>query len=393
MSKLPFKILTISWDPTLAMAKPTFGDVQRRNIEYGKYVEAIQSITYSSKNLGLKQKQLSENVFVYPTNSANRVTFLFKAWKIAKGICLKQKIDLVLTQDPFLTGLVGSWIKKKFGCRLLIHFHGDFFKNPLWLKEHWWNFIFLLISKFTIPQADAIRAMSQGQKNKFIRVGITEKKIRVISTPIDLEKYNHPNWEQVEKFKKLSPYPKILHVSRRDEVKDFYTLYKAFDIIYRKLDKKVHFWQVGADLSMDQFKKKFPNTVLSLTGDAAFRMDPQVELNSLINIYHANDIIVLSSTSESFGKVLVEANTCGKPVVSTATTGAKEIIQDGYNGFLVPIGAPQALADKILYLLNNPEKAQEMGENGKRLVKEKFDGKKNTEMIIQFWQDIIEGKL
>ena len=121
--------------------------------------------------------------------------------------------------------------------------------------------------------------------------------------------------------------------------------------------------------------------------------DQRIKIENLAAYYKASDIFVLSSASESFGKVLVEANACGKPVVSTATTGAKEIVQDGYNGFLVPIGDYEALAEKILNLLDDPKKAKEMGENGKELMKQKFDGKINTEKIVEFWDDIISNNL
>jgi len=111
---------------------------------------------------------------------------------------------------------------------------------------------------------------------------------------------------------------------------------------------------------------------------------------ALLPLFTQSAVFVSSSASESFGKVLVEANACGKPVVSTATTGAKEIIQDGVNGFLVPIGDAKALADKIIYLLNNPDKAKEMGENGRLLVKEKYGD--NTQKIISAWQELMGEK-
>ncbi len=101
---------------------------------------------------------------------------------------------------------------------------------------------------------------------------------------------------------------------------------------------------------------------------------------------------VSSSAHESFGKVLVEANACAKPVVATATTGARDIVQDGVNGYLVPVGDAAALAEKIVYLLQHPDEAKAMGERGRKLVAERFDGRKNTEAIIQFWQDIVKGK-
>ena len=59
---------------------------------------------------------------------------------------------------------------------------------------------------------------------------------------------------------------------------------------------------------------------------------------------------VSSSAHESFGKVLVEANACGKPVVAKTTTGAKDIVNDGVNAYLVPVGDAQALAEKKMLL-------------------------------------------
>lgn len=371
------------------LGKGQLGDVVERHRRYGELVDKLDIIVFCRP--GFSENQISDKLTVFPTNSKSRLNYFFDGLGLAKNLFAKNQYDLIVTQEPFITGLVGYFFKKRFKSKLLIHFHGDFWQNPNWLKEHWLNFIFLLISKFTVPRADAIRVMSQGQKDKLVKAGINEKKIRVISTPINLEKYNHPNLEQVKNFKDHG-LPIILHVSRKDyEAKDFRTLLKAFEIIYQQKKPKVHFWQVGAGLTPKELKERFPDIPLSFSGSAAFRMDPQVEPNSLINIYHSADVVVLSSKSESFGKVLVEANACGKPVVSTATTGAKEIVEDGYNGFLVPIGDAQSLAEKILFLLNNPEKAKAMGENGRKLVYEKFAD--NTEKIIDFWQEVIAGKL
>ena len=113
--------------------------------------------------------------------------------------------------------------------------------------------------------------------------------------------------------------------------------------------------------------------------------------NDLPQEYKNCDLFVLSSTNESFGKVLVEANACSKPVISTKTTGAQQIVQDGVNGFLVPIGDSQAIANAILELLSNPAKAQTMGQAGRQMAKQRFSN--NTEKIAEFWRDIIENKL
>jgi len=79
---------------------------------------------------------------------------------------------------------------------------------------------------------------------------------------------------------------------------------------------------------------------------------------------------------------------CGLPVIATDTTGSKEIIKDGVNGFLVPIGDSEALSRKILYLLNNPDKAKEIGKAGKQMIIEKFNQEKIIEKIVKFWKDL-----
>ncbi len=373
MSKLTYNILTISWDATLAMDKPDFGDAQKRNIKYGQHVQNLYSITYSKKNLNLKNKQLSENVFVYPTNSKNQLSFVSDAYKIAKEIIKENKIDMVLTQDPFLTGWVGAKIKKKFNIKLLIHFHGDFFANKLWLRENWFNYFLLFIGKRIVRQANAIRVMSQGIKNKLIKFGLAEKIIKVIPTPVDLEKFSI-NKNKSDNNKKI-----ILSVGRLVLAKDFPTLIKAIKIV---ADKRQDFILkiAGGGPEYNKLKK--------LTADLDYiDLVGFVDHDDLPTEFQNCDLFVLSSTNESFGKVLVEANACAKPIISTATTGAKEIIQDGYNGFLVPIKDYKTLADKILYFLDNPDKSHQIGLNGRKLIEERFAN--TTKKIINFWYEII----
>ena len=77
------------------------------------------------------------------------------------------------------------------------------------------------------------------------------------------------------------------------------------------------------------------------------------------------DILVHASvTAEPFGQVIVEGMVAQKPVVATNGGGAKEIVLNGETGLLVPMGDADAMADAILFLLENPEAAAQMGERG-----------------------------
>ena len=75
-----------------------------------------------------------------------------------------------------------------------------------------------------------------------------------------------------------------------------------------------------------------------------------------------SSVFVLPSRYEGFGLVLIEAMTNGLPCISfDCPYGPSDIINDGEDGFLIPNGNIQAMADKICYLIENEEERKEMG--------------------------------
>ncbi len=104
--------------------------------------------------------------------------------------------------------------------------------------------------------------------------------------------------------------------------------------------------------------------------------------------YAASDIVVMPSLQEAWGLVATEAMACGKPVVATNVGGLPDQVVDGFNGFLVPPGDPKALADRILYLLDNPSEARRMGLNGRRLAVERFSIEKRVDGILELYESL-----
>lgn len=388
MDKLNLKILTISKDANLAMDEQKLGNVQQRNVEYGKFVKAIYSVTYSAKKQNLQHKTLGENVFIFPTNSMNKMFFLWDSWRVACKICQQHKIDLVLTQDPFLSGLIGWLIKKKFKVKLLIHFHGDFWANKNWLKENFYNRILLLLSRFLVKRADSLRVVSLGIKNKLLKAGVSAKKIYVIPTPVDLEKFYLRIDAEIMQLKKTWGQDNkiILFVGRLEQEKNLSWFLDVFAAI-RKEYPAVVFVVIGAGSQEEELKAK--TAALNLT--TAVRFVGAVNYLELNNYFQASDIFVLPSLSESFGKVLVEAGAAALPSVASATTGAREIIQDSENGFLVSIGDKQTMQEKILLLLQNENLAKEMGQKAHLMAEEKFNWRGQIEAVVKMWQEIVVG--
>jgi glycosyltransferase involved in cell wall biosynthesis len=101
------------------------------------------------------------------------------------------------------------------------------------------------------------------------------------------------------------------------------------------------------------------------------------------------DIFCLPSLTEGFNRSLLEAMACSLPVVATNVGGNVEIVQDGVNGLLVPPRNSDALASAITELMEDRQKAQKMGLEGRRLVEENFSIEKNVMRIENLYEEII----
>jgi glycosyltransferase involved in cell wall biosynthesis len=90
------------------------------------------------------------------------------------------------------------------------------------------------------------------------------------------------------------------------------------------------------------------------------------------DVLAATDVAVLTSHSEGLPNALLESMAVGIPVVTTDYAGARELVTDGAEGFIVPRGDAAAMADRVLRLLREERLRQSMGGNGARTVAGRF---------------------
>jgi glycosyltransferase involved in cell wall biosynthesis len=109
----------------------------------------------------------------------------------------------------------------------------------------------------------------------------------------------------------------------------------------------------------------------------------------LPRILRAVDLLVLPSTNEPFGRVLIEAMSLEKPVIATNTGGPCEIVVDGVTGILVPAGDPQALAAGMMRFSKDPQLRERMGRAGRRRVEELFDIRDTARNVEELYNKIL----
>jgi glycosyltransferase involved in cell wall biosynthesis len=92
----------------------------------------------------------------------------------------------------------------------------------------------------------------------------------------------------------------------------------------------------------------------------------------MLAVYQAANIVCLPSYREGTPKTLIEAAACGRAIVAADVPGCREVVQNGYNGLLVPVNDSNALAAALHRLIQNPEERREMGKHGRLLAVDEF---------------------
>lgn len=298
-------------------------------------------------------------------DTTKRKNFVGAILKLSRWL-KSEKIDIIQTH-LFDASLVGLTAAKLAGTPLKIltghHSHEmQFYKKKLSFYGD------CLSSRFL---ADYIIAPSEQMKEIFVKdEGVSPEKIAVVHHGFDFE-----NW-------------KISDDGRQSIRKEFDLSGK---IVFGAVGKI--FWIKNYPMLLEVFKpiaEKNSNAVLMIVGSgdqndlrrlaSELKIENQIIFtgwrSDIANIFSAIDVFVHPSVAESFGLVVVEAMAMEKPVICTDVGIAREIIEDGKNGFVVPTGDAEKFTEAMEKIIALRENWNEIGkincELAKKLTAEKM---------------------
>ena len=224
-------------------------------------------------------------------------------------------------------------------------------------------------------------------------IAISENIKKTISDHYDLKNndwYRGPIGIPTNTKSNTSNSKTILFVGRLEKRKGADILIKAIPFVLKKHhDTKFYF--VGSDTDY-QNNSSFKNYMISLIDKKYFEnveFYGYVDDKTLDDFYSKCSLFVAPSIYESFGIIFLEAMNTAKPVIGTTAGGIPEVVESGKTGFLVEPGNEKELAEKIIYILDNPEEGRKMGKNGKKRLEELFSDEKFANDSLTIYSQVI----
>ncbi|MFH1771978.1 MAG: aminotransferase class V-fold PLP-dependent enzyme [Candidatus Omnitrophota bacterium] len=290
-----------------------------------------------------------------------------------------EKVDVLMTYH-FSSDIFGTFWGRLSGVRRIISNRRDL---GFWRKKHH-NFSYKVINRFV----DKIICVSKAVKEKVVAFeGVPCEKIKVIYGGVNLEAFSERDSKEVcrQNLTLYARAPVVGIVSWLRPEKGVDDFLRAVKII-KKILPQTQFVIAGDG----PLKSKLIALAceLGVVGHVRFlgwRLDTQ-------QVMRACDIIVSSSKTEGFSNVLIEAMAMAKAVVATDVGGNREAVIEGKTGFLVEPNNPQALADKVVYLLENNNQLILMGKAGALRAQNEFNIKNSVKKLEDFLDDTIFDK-
>ncbi|HEX6268699.1 MAG TPA: exopolysaccharide biosynthesis polyprenyl glycosylphosphotransferase [Anaerolineales bacterium] len=305
-------------------------------------------MTYLAKDLDIPTRVIPSLI-----NHIDPVVNL-KAVADLRRIMVEGKYDIVHTHSS-VAGVVGRIAALAAGIPVILHHvHGW---GPLEGMTVWTKKLYLTLERFCAKFTDRIITVAEPDIQKGLDQGIgTEDKFTLINNGIDLEKFRQDvDAQQVRSELGLDPKCKLVGmVGRLDEQKNPLDLIKAAAIVTQSYPK-VQFLIVG-DGSLRPDCEKLINE-LNLK-DKFFLLGFRNDVPRILPIL---TITAMSSLWEGLPLAFLESMSAGKPIVANNIDGAGDVVVDGETGFLVNPRQPQAMAERILALLNNERLCNKMG--------------------------------
>ncbi len=354
------------------------GGVERGTIDLAKYLvqKGHKSVVISGggklvgrlEGTGVKHYQL-------PVGKKSPLTVILMIREVKK-IILKEDIDIVHARSR-IPAIIGFAAAKLTNCIFITKAHGyyntGFFSRPM----SWGRFVIV-----------ASRDMA---KHMMDDLGTPYDRIKLIPRGVDLNEFK---FLKEDESGGNSPKKKdfiIGVVSRLTPLKGHADLFKAVALVFRKIPT-IKLLVIG---EAPHSKPKYREELEALTRQLGISsiVEFMGQRSDIPEILSKLDVLVLPTrTPEAFGRVIIEAQAVGVPVVATKVGGITDIIRDGENGLLAFPEDPHSIEEAIMKIFKDRSLYRYMVLRARREVEEKYSLLPMAEKTIKVYEDTLRLK-
>lgn len=290
------------------------------------------------------------------------------------------KIDIV--EAPDWTGITAFM---KFNCPLVIRFNGSdgYFCDLEKRKQKFKNWFF---ERIALKNAGHLVSVSKFTAKITSEVYNLNKEITIIPNSVDIEKFRPIKFENKSK--------QVLYFGTIIRKKGVLELAEVFNRVIKE-EPEASFYFIGKDVkdftenrsTLAIFKDKLINEAR-----AGFHYLPEVEYSEIKDHILKSEVVVLPSFAEALPMTWIETMAMEKPLVTSNIGWAKEVMIDGETGFSVDPFNHELFAEKVLWFMQNPEKAAKIGKEARKHVRNKFSSSVVAEKNINFYRTVLRNE-
>ncbi len=341
-----------------------------------KLIHKLQELGHTVCGLAFDNEREGEvrdlNVEFYHFNDANRSLNPFKILTLKKRyakVIKEINPDLVFTfmLKPNIYGVQGAKMAGVDNIYSMVEGAGDTFNN----KGLKWSIIRRYVChgyKKAFKHSKRVFFLNKDDRAEFVSRGLVKEDQceQIHGIGIDLNRFEK---------KPINNTTTFLMVARLIEPKGVYEYCEAAKMVKEKYPSTT-FNLLGSQrtIKAEHLKEYTDSGIINYLG-VTKDVRPYFEECSVhvLPTYYREGLVTVN----------MEASAVGRAIITCDNTGTRETVKDGYSGFIVPIKDAGAIAEKMIYFLENPEKIYEMGENARKYAEENFDNRAINEKICK----------
>ena len=295
---------------------------------------------------------------------------MFRMVPLLAEIIKKEEIDIVHARSR-----VPAWIAY-FACRrtnavFITTCHGYYKKHPFSYVMGWGKKVIVLSNIIA--------------RHMIEDFAVPHDRIALVPRSVDLEKFKY-----LSPDKKRSKEFNVAIIGRITPIKGHLYFIKAMAKVARVVPA-LKIWVVGDASSHHQAYKEQVQVLTRRLGLDHYTEFLGTQKNIPAILSHLDLLVLATTTHEAFGRVVIEAQAAGVPVVATEVGGVVDIIVNGKNGLLVPPGDPASMAEAIIKIFKDPQLASNLAEAAILKVREKYNVGLMVENTLKVYEDAIRN--